>query len=143
MPISMTTFYDYRSLMNRQYNLEVYEHKRGHYTDRCSLCGLGTIGCTCGHSFHSIFTNGCLLSHASCPHGYRLAVADHILRTGCFCSCNRCCGSARCRADVRAGTRTNGHACSDFTSHRGSPNPACGHKHASPHTDFRSDSDIH
>lgn len=96
-----------RSLNKRQYNLDVYGHKRGRYTGRYSLCGVCITCRACGYSLDPIRTHGCFLSHAARPHAERLAMVDHIV---CFerdCGHSRSVRSACCGPIVRPGARPN------------------------------------
>jgi len=76
--------------INRKYNPDVYEYRRGRHSGYCSVCCVGIACRACGHPFDPIGSYGCFLSHTPRPHGSGLAMADHFACVVCDHDCSCC-----------------------------------------------------
>lgn len=106
------------ALLNRQYNLTVYESQRGGFHPCCALC-IGRLACrTRRDSFDSICAQSCFLSYTPGLHGHRLAVAD---RCGCvrhFVFRLQRVWTAGDESDISASTHADANIHPYSTSHR-------------------------
>ena len=139
----MESFYDYRTIDIRQYNLMVYEHKRGHHGGYCNICFIGFAGCTGRNSFHSIGTCCCFLSHTTCPYGVWLAMAGSVVGVEPDCCCCCCIWSTSDKSNVCSTGRIFCSLNTYFTATNRTSHSTCsGYEYAISNTDSRSHSNF-
>ena len=125
----------------RQYNLDVYEHKRGRFTGRHPLCGVCITCRACGYSFDPIGAHGGFLSHASGSHGDGLAMVDRLWGVGNLCAHIGTVRTTRCESNLSAAADCYADSHINPIRHRDSNIIADKHIDADDYTDSFADVD--